>query len=85
MLTALYRELMAMPDSAVTDGVQEMRTIIVIDEAHHFLKDKKLNAILERLIREIHSKDAFKRDKVEKPRDKVHFRLNKVYIQAKKC
>jgi DNA sulfur modification protein DndE len=58
VLTALYRELMAMPDSAVADGVREMRTIIVIDEAHHFLKDKKRNAILERLIREIRSKGA---------------------------
>ena len=58
VLTALYRELMAMPDSNVADGVREMRTIIVIDEAHHFLKDKKRNAILERLIRETRSKGA---------------------------
>jgi len=58
VLTALYRELMAMPDSNVADGIREMRTIIVIDEAHHFLKDKKRNAILERLIREIRSKGA---------------------------
>ena len=58
VLTAIYRELMAMPDSNVSDGVREMRTIIVIDEAHHFLKDKKRNQILERLIREIRSKGA---------------------------
>ncbi len=58
LLTSLYRELMAMPDSNVADGVREMRTIIVIDEAHHFLKDKRRNAILERLIREIRSKGA---------------------------
>lgn len=58
VLTAIYRELMAMPDSNVADGVREMRTIIVIDEAHHFLKDKKRNQILERLIREIRSKGA---------------------------
>ena len=58
VLTALYRELMSMPDSQVVDGVREMRTIIVIDEAHHFLKDKKRNAILERLIREIRGKGA---------------------------
>lgn len=58
VLTSLYRELMAMPDSNVADGVREMRTIIVIDEAHHFLKDKKRNQILERLIREIRSKGA---------------------------
>lgn len=58
VLNALYRELMTMLDSAVNDGVREMRTIIVIDEAHHFLKDKRRNAILERLIREIRSKGA---------------------------
>ena len=58
VLNSIYRELMAMPDSGVADGVREMRTIIVIDEAHHFLKDKKRNAILERLIREIRSKGA---------------------------
>ncbi len=58
VLTALYRELMAIPDSGVADGVREMRTIIVVDEAHHFLKDKKRNQILERLIREIRSKGA---------------------------
>ncbi len=58
VLNALYRELMAMPDSNVADGIREMRTIIVIDEAHHFLKDRKRNAILERLIREIRSKGA---------------------------
>lgn len=59
VLTSIYRELMAMPDSNVSaDGVREMRTIIVIDEAHHFLKDKKRNRILERLIHEIRSKGA---------------------------
>lgn len=58
VLTAIYRELMTMPDSNVDNGVREMRTIIIIDEAHHFLKDKKRNTILERLIREIRSKGA---------------------------
>lgn len=58
VLNTLYRELMAMPDTEVKDGAREMRTIIVIDEAHHFLKDKRRNAILERLIREIRSKGA---------------------------
>lgn len=58
VLNSIYRELMTMPDSNVADGVREMRTIIVIDEAHHFLKDKKRNQILERLIREIRSKGA---------------------------
>lgn len=47
-----------MRDSNVADGVREMRTIIVIDEAHHFLKAKRRNAILEGLIREVRSKGA---------------------------
>jgi DNA sulfur modification protein DndE len=58
VLTTLYRELIAMPDSNVADGIRETRTNVVIDEAHHFLKDKKRNAILKRLIREIRSKGA---------------------------
>lgn len=58
VLNSLYRELMAMPDTEVVDGARQMRTIIVIDEAHHFLKDKRRNAVLERLIREIRSKGA---------------------------
>ncbi len=47
-----------MPDLNVADGVREMRTIIVTDEAHHFLKDKKRNQTLEILVREIRSKGA---------------------------
>jgi DNA sulfur modification protein DndE len=58
VLNALHRELMAMPDSEVTDSARAMRTIIVIDEAHHFLRDKKRSRILETLIREIRSKGA---------------------------
>ena len=59
VLTAIYRELMRLPDSeARADGTRAMRTIVVIDEAHHFLKDKRRSQILERLIREIRSKGA---------------------------
>lgn len=47
-----------MPDTVVTDGARAMRTVVVIDEAHHFLKDKKRRGVLERLIREIRSKGA---------------------------
>lgn len=57
-LTALHRELMALPDTPVTNGARAMRTIIVIDEAHHFLRDRKRSRVLERLIREIRSKGA---------------------------
>lgn len=58
VLTALHRELMAMPDTEVQDGARAMRTVIVIDEAHRFLKDKKRSRVLQRLIREIRSKGA---------------------------
>ncbi len=58
VLTTLHRELMAMPDTEVRDGARAMRTVIVIDEAHHFLKDKKRSRVLQRLIREIRSKGA---------------------------
>ena len=58
VLNALHRELMAMPDTEVVNGARAMRTIIVIDEAHHYLRDKKRNRVLQKLIREIRSKGA---------------------------
>ncbi len=59
-LNELYKQLMLMPDSKVNPKSQarEMRTVIVIDEAHHFLNNKKRVKILEDLIREIRSKGA---------------------------
>jgi len=58
VLDAMHRELMAMPDTEVVNGARAMRTIIVIDEAHHYLRDKKRNRVLQKLIREIRSKGA---------------------------
>lgn len=60
VLNEMYRQLMLLPDSKVdlSTKAREMRTIIVIDEAHHFLKTKKRVKILENLIREIRSKGA---------------------------
>jgi len=60
VLNELYRQLMLMPDSNVDLNTlaREMRTVVVIDEAHHFLKSKKRVAVLENLIREIRSKGA---------------------------
>lgn len=60
VLNELYRQLMLLPDSKVDPNshAREMRTVIVIDEAHHFLKRKKRVQILENLIREIRSKGA---------------------------
>ncbi len=58
VLSAMHRELMAMPDTEVVNGTRAMRTVIVIDEAHHYLRDKKRSRVLQRLIREIRSKGA---------------------------
>ena len=60
VLNQLYRQLMLTPDSKVepVSKAREMRTVIVIDEAHHFLKSKKRVKILEDMIREIRSKGA---------------------------
>jgi DNA helicase HerA-like ATPase len=60
VLNELYKQLMLMPDSKVNpkSKAREMRTVIVIDEAHHFLNNKKRVKILEDLIREIRSKGA---------------------------
>ena len=57
-LNQLYRELMSLSDSNEKDGIREMRIVLVIDEAHHLLEDKKKSKILEKLIREIRSKGA---------------------------
>jgi DNA sulfur modification protein DndE len=60
VLNELYKQLMLMPDSKVNpkSKAREMRTVIVLDEAHHFLKSKKRVKVLEDLIREIRSKGA---------------------------
>lgn len=60
ILNEIYRRLMSLPDSHVDSitKAREMRTVIVIDEAHHFLKSKKRVGILENIIREIRSKGA---------------------------
>jgi len=58
VLSAMHRELMAMPDTEVVNGARAMRTVIVVDEAHHYLRDKKRSRVLQRLIREIRSKGA---------------------------
>jgi DNA sulfur modification protein DndE len=47
-----------MPDTEVTDSARAMRTIIVINEAPRYLRDRKRRRILEKLIREIRSKGA---------------------------
>ena len=60
VLNEVYRQLMQLPDSRVGSAskAREMRTIFVIDEAHHFLRNKKRARVLENTIREIRSKGA---------------------------
>ncbi len=58
ILKELQRKIMALPDSPVhpETSARTMRTVIVIDEAHHFLNDKKRVKILAEMIREVRSK-----------------------------
>lgn len=60
VLNEMYRQLKEMGNSRESEKskTREMRTVIVIDEAHHFLKSKKRVGILESMIREIRSMGA---------------------------
>ena len=55
MLDRLYAEIMALTDAPLdADGNRQMRLIIVIDEAHHYLPCKQ--PTLEKMVREVRSK-----------------------------
>lgn len=56
VIERLYREMSALPDAAIDPktGARQIRTILVIDEAHNYLG--RQNIFLERLIREGRSK-----------------------------
>jgi DNA sulfur modification protein DndE len=55
LLDRLYSEIMSMPDAPLDkSGNRQLRLIIVIDEAHHFLPCKQQT--LENMIREVRSK-----------------------------
>ena len=56
-LNEIYDQLKTQGDSRVNTetNTREVRTVIVIDEAHHFLADKKRVSVLESMIREIRS------------------------------
>ena len=54
MLDSLYSEIMALPDAPLdTQGNRQLRLIIVIDEAHHYLPCKQ--PTLEKMVREVRS------------------------------
>ena len=52
----LYNTFMNMENAPVTNGVQAMRYVLVIQEAHILFKDKKSQELLERMLREIRLK-----------------------------
>ena len=52
----IYNTFMNMENAPVTNGVQAMRYVLLIDEAHVLFKDKKSQDLLERMLREIRSK-----------------------------
>jgi DNA sulfur modification protein DndE len=56
ILNKIYTESIRLPDSAIDEktGLREMRTLVVIDEAHNYLDAN--NRILERMLRELRSK-----------------------------
>jgi len=56
ILEYLKRELMELPEQIMYDDIRELRTIIVIDEAHYFLRDKKMCSILDDILRVVRSK-----------------------------
>lgn len=56
ILEYLKRELMQLPEQTMYGDIRELRTIIVIDEAHYFLRDKKMCSILDEILRIIRSK-----------------------------
>ncbi|MBH0175870.1 ATP-binding protein [Fictibacillus sp. 23RED33] len=56
ILNKIYTESIRLPDSKIDDktGMREVRTLVVIDEAHNYLDAN--NRILERMLRELRSK-----------------------------
>lgn len=52
----IYNTFMNMENAPINDGVQAMRYVLLIDEAHVLFKDKKSQDLLERMLREIRSK-----------------------------
>ncbi|MGI4822614.1 MAG: DndE family protein [Janthinobacterium lividum] len=52
----IYSTFMNMKNAPATDGVQAMRYVLLIDEAHVLFHDKKLQDLLERMLLEVRSK-----------------------------
>jgi len=54
VIERLYKEMAGLPDSKTKDEYREIRTVLVIDEAHNYLSQK--NPFLEKIVREGRSK-----------------------------
>ena len=54
VIERLYKEMSGLPDSKIKNGYREIRTVLVIDEAHNYLSQK--NPFLEKIVREGRSK-----------------------------
>ena len=54
VIEQLYREMSSLPDSAIAGQHREIRTVLVIHEAHHYLGQQ--NIFLQRVICEGRSK-----------------------------
>ena len=52
----IYTTFMSMENAPVTNGVQALRYVLLIDEAHVLFKDKKAQELLQSILREIRSK-----------------------------
>lgn len=56
VINYIYNTFMNMENAPIENGVQAMRYILLIDEAHIIFKDKKSQDLLEKILREIRSK-----------------------------
>ena len=58
IINYIYNTFMNMENADIVNGVQGMRYVLLIDEAHTIFREKKSQLILEKVLREIRSKGA---------------------------
>ena len=56
IINYIYNVFMNMPDAPIGDGVNSLRYVILIDEAHVLFREKKYGEILQKMLREVRSK-----------------------------
>lgn len=74
IIESIYNEMSYLPDSTINNNYREIRKILVIDEAHHYLSQK--NVFLEKLIREGRSKGVAVFLASQSPGDFVNVKLD---------